>query len=331
MHLPYLYTETAFNHQGDFDYLKKCIEATAEAGFNGIKFQIVLDLNELMSAKHKSYKLISGFVFTKEEWVRIIDYAFELDLDIIVMPLDKASANLIAEIQDRIKFIDIHSVSFYDKHLLHEISKINKPIILGVGGRTISEIDEKLNYFQNVSILMVGFQSFPSHVKDVRLGKISFLQRKYPDLLIGYADHSSNLSDDTISTNEWAYLLGASIFEKHITLEEESDRVDNTSSIGKEKLAEVKIRIDRLSNEVLLSEKDSYYSGFSDKELDYRNRQKVFVASRDLNEDHLLTEQDLILKMSDSEDGITDIKDIIGRKIQSTIEKDQAITSEILH
>lgn len=68
---------------------------------------------------------------------------------------------------------------------------------------------------------MVGFQAFPSKLEEIKLSRISFLKTKFDSLKIGYADHSEFNSEDAIESNLYARLLGASIFEKHITLKEE--------------------------------------------------------------------------------------------------------------
>ena len=144
---------------------------------------------------------------------------------------------MLLEYKKNIKYLELHSVSFNDTSLKKMIKESNIPLILGAGGRTLKEINSLLLYFgSQVEVLMHGFQSFPSKIENVRLDKIFFLASKFPFLKIGYADHSSFDDNFSVTSNEYAYLLGARVFEKHITLEEGVKRIDYESSVGADKI-----------------------------------------------------------------------------------------------
>ena len=216
MNKAYFYTETAFHHQGDLAFMKGLIDASKNSGANGVKFQVMTNTSDFISTKHKAFKDLDSYCFNIGQWREIFAYTQNIGLDIIMMPLNSEAFALLSDY--KIKYLDIHSVSFYDNVLLDNIKKSGIEIILGVGGRTLDEIVDKVSYFKDkLKVLMVGFQSFPSKLEDVKIGKIAFLKDKFPDLLIGYADHSAFDSIHAISSNEYASVLGATIFEKHIT------------------------------------------------------------------------------------------------------------------
>ena len=96
-------------------------------------------------------------------------------------------------------------------------------MILGVGGRTIEDIDFALKEMSNLNpdiksriILMYGFQSFPTDYEKLNLSKLSNLKEEY-NCVLGYADHTS-FSEIKIGNEivKYAYLVGARLIEKHI-------------------------------------------------------------------------------------------------------------------
>lgn len=229
----YLYAETAFHHQGDITYLKKLIETSSQIGLNGVKFQVLVNINELVSSYHSQYDILSSYIFSKDQWQDIFSFTKKTGLDIIMMPLDKESFNL--DLRD-VAYFDVHPVSYYDDVVINGIKRHDIPIIIGVGGRKIEEINTLIETLgENVKVLMTGFQSFPTNINHVKLLRIKSLANLYPGMTIGYADHSSYNDSMSIVSNEYAYLLGARVFEKHLTLDEGKKRVDFEAAIGPEK------------------------------------------------------------------------------------------------
>ncbi len=91
----YIYAETAFHHEGDKEYLKKLVKEAKNAGVNGVKFQVLIDLNQLMSRHHSAYQEAEKWVLSFEEWKEIFQYTSELGLDLILMPIDEKAFGLI--------------------------------------------------------------------------------------------------------------------------------------------------------------------------------------------------------------------------------------------
>ena len=129
----YLYTETAFHHEGDYDYMIKLIDASKEIGAKGIKFQVLVKLSNLVSPKHSGYNSLIPTIFTQKEWKNIFKYTKKIGLDIIFMPCDSESFIFFNDPEIEIDYIDIHSVSFYDNKVLAAIKNTQTPIILGIG------------------------------------------------------------------------------------------------------------------------------------------------------------------------------------------------------
>ncbi len=321
----YLYTETAFHHEGDMEYIKKLIDASKEAGANGVKFQVLMDLNNLTSSKHVLFDKLQSCIFSKKQWTEIFKYTSSLGLDVIMMPLDEGSFELLDESGVGIKYFDLHSVSFYDQLILDNIKQRKIPLILGVGGRTIEEIQEKKDFFgDQFQVIMVGFQSYPSKLEDVKMGRINLYKKLFPNHLIGYADHSSFDNDHAIKSNEYAYLLGATIFEKHITVDQGKERLDYQSALGEEGVKVLVDNLKYLDGEVLSYDEESLLK-IDEPELTYRNRQKVAVALKPIIPGETITSENVVFKMTEDGQGEADMSNILGKKVKQEIGKDEAI------
>ncbi|HQX04628.1 MAG: N-acetylneuraminate synthase family protein [Flavobacterium sp.] len=319
----YFYIETAFHHEGDLNYLKELIYNAKLINADGVKFQVLTNIDDFVAVQHSGYDILKKYCFSYNQWSSIFEYTKGLDLDIILMPLNKEALKLVDVFP--IKYIDIHSVSFNDIFLLEEINNYHQNIILGIGGRTFDEIKEKISFFNDkVKVLMVGFQSFPSMLEDVNLGKIKHLVNDFSKFLIGYADHSSFDDENAISSNEYARLLGATIFEKHVTLNEGIERVDYNSAISFEKMKRIIEKINFIESHILIDNNTAYK--LNDKERVYRDRQLVCVSNKIIEKGNYINKEDISFKMvSDSNNCITNSSDLIGRISAENILKNQPI------
>jgi sialic acid synthase SpsE len=321
----YFYTETAFHHEGDWDYLIKLIDASKRVGAQGVKFQVIMDIDKLTSSKHALYPKLQSCVFSKEEWEKAFNYCQENGLDVIMMPLDLGSFDLIKDGNTKISYLDLHSVSFYDQIILDKIKQSEIPLMIGVGGRSIDEINEKRSFFgDQLKVLMVGFQSYPSKLEDVKLGRIQLYKDMYPSMEIGYADHSSFDSEFAIKSNEYAYLLGATYFEKHITIDPGKERLDFQSALGEENVKQLIENLNYLDQQVFRFSKGDLRK-IEEPELTYRNRQKVVVAKTDLKVGEIITNENTLFKMTQSGEGEQSISTLFNKQLINSVDKDVAI------
>lgn len=322
----YLYTETAYHHQGDMIFIKELIDASKTSGANGVKFQVMTKTSDFISTKHKAFEQLNDYCFNLKEWEEIFEYTLNQELDIIMMPLNTEAFQLINKF--KIKYLDIHSVSFYDEAIISKVKESNLDIILAVGGRTLGEIKDKAAYFGNkLKVLMTGFQSFPSKLEEVKIGKITHLKNMFPNILIGYADHSAFDHDFAVRSNEYAALLGATVFEKHITTLEGVERVDFNSAVSPEKIREI---VDRLTfiNQYINTDFETSFS-FEESEKVYRDRQVRCVAKSDIDAGTKITQEHILLKLvHNPENSFSRIEELIGKVTSKKVTFDEVFNSE---
>ena len=314
----YIYADTAFIHQGESDYLEKLIDEVYRANCDGIKFQLLFDVASSYSDKLPNYSVINNWIFSPNKWLSFIQYAKKLGLDVIILPIDISALDFCFANTELIDAIELHSISLNEIQMLERITELDKiPIILGIGGRTIDEIELALDYTErNNIILMHGIQNFPTEVSDTCLSKIAKLSAFYPHL-IGYADHTlyNNVYGEYLL--EYAYLLGARVFEKHLTLEKGVKRIDYEAAVNIDDLINIRSRLEILIN--ILGDDSRYH--VTNKEVKYRKREKKLAYAKSCIKGERIDQESLmyIVHPEDSELEQSDYKKIIGRKLKKNV------------
>ena len=318
--------ETAFSHEGDFEYLLNQIDEALKAKADYIKFQVFIDLDQYIVPNHPSYDLVKNWIFSKLQWEVAFKSAKEKGLKVLALPLNLSSLQFVFSQDNLIDIYEIHPVCFHDIHLIDYLKTANKKILIGVGGATIDEIDAlilKLEKSKNEIIMMHGFQSFPTQATKLNLGKIRTFKDKY-NCEVGYADHSSFEDDSFKSLNSYAYCLGASYFEKHIVLEKGKKRIDYETAINSSIFLEMRAALD-ITVSVFGNKSGSF---LNDKEIAYKKREKLPVYNTDLKKGKVLTLKDFCYKIIEVNESYEKIKseDIIGEILCLDVFENQIIT-----
>ena len=169
-----------------------------------------------ITSQYELFKQLDGF--NRDDYAELHSYCQELDIDFLSTPFDYASADYLDE------FVDIYKISSSDitnLPFIRHIAKKGKPIYLSVGASYLSEVDEAVRAIKeegnNEICLMHCVLSYPTKNEDANLNIISSLKKIYPDITIGFSDHT--VPDPCMTILTAAYLLGAEIIEKHFTLD----------------------------------------------------------------------------------------------------------------
>lgn len=301
--------ETAFNHEGDKNYLLQLIDEISNTGISHIKFQVLIDCDEFVSELSAAYKISKTWCFSEAEWEEIFARVEHHGLRLFLMPLDTKAVTLCE--RSTVDFVEIHSVSFNDFVLRERVKqKIgNRKLVFGLGGRTLEEIELlKKDYAEKQLVLMHGFQAFPSKLDDVKLARLKYLMESFPGSSLGYADHSAPDTNDAVYSSIYAYHLGARIFEKHVTLE--TERTDSQSAFTAEQLSRYVNEMNRF--ESIVNEDKANAFSFTDNEKNYRNRQKQVVAIKEIKQGECFDESNLALKMHTEQGLFTRLDEVIG-------------------
>lgn len=232
----YFIAEIGINHNGDINTALKLIEAAKLAKCDAIKFQkrtpeICVPKNQWNivrdtpwgKMKYIDYK--KKIEFNLSQYKKIHRFAKKLNIEMIASCWDIPSVKFMKKLN--IKFYKIASACLTDLKLLKEIKKTRKPIILSTGMSTEDQIKKSVKILGAKNLcIMHCTSSYPASNNELNLNYIKKLDRMFPGAVIGYSGHEINLSS-TIA----AFVLGAKIIERHITLDRSMWGTDQKSSI----------------------------------------------------------------------------------------------------
>lgn len=222
----FVIAEVGQNHNGDLDLAREYIRIFAFEGANAIKFQT--RNNEYLFSKdayEAPYSSENAFAATygahreklelKPEWLPILkEDCTKHGVKFMSTPFDEPSLEVLKQID-----VDILKVASFDLGnlpLIHRIAALGKPVVMSVGGGKIdqirSSVEVLLNHHDEVAILHC-VSEYPCEYNRLGLNNIEVLIKEFPQCTIGSSDHFNGILSGPI-----AYMKGARVFEKHVTL-----------------------------------------------------------------------------------------------------------------
>lgn len=319
-----LIAETAFTHEGDLDYLLEQIRIAKSVDVDYIKFQVLIDIDSVYSDSTDIYRDMKSKMLSPENWIYAMSFAQKIGLKTLILPIDYKALELAIN-TEYTDAIEIHSICLNDVLFLNQInnSETKKMIVLGVGGRTNTDIDFCINYLNSDNLLLMsGFQSFPTQKKDANLGKIKSLRNSY-DYPVGYADHTPWDEDDSLMVLT-SLALGVDYLEKHITLIKGKDRADYYSAVSKKEFLNLRKHIAFYQ---LIYGNDKL-DLLSHKEITYKNRERKIIALNDIKKGELFSCSNIGYSVVDKITSIEqkDFNTILSKKAKLDIKKGDIIS-----
>ena len=233
----YIIAEIGINHNGDLDIAKRLIDIAALSGCDAVKFQkrnpdvcvpehqknVMRDTPwGTMTYLEYKYKV----EFEKIEYDKIDSYCKEKGIAWSASPWDLASLNFLN--QYNLPFIKLPSAMLTNYPLIEACAKSGKKVILSTGMSTEEEIDIAIEtirkHTDNFAILHCN-STYPAPLNELSLSTITTLKNKY-NCEIGYSGHEFR-----IGTTVASVYLGATIIERHITLDRTMWGTDHLSSV----------------------------------------------------------------------------------------------------
>ena len=281
----YLIAEIANSHEGNFETAKKLIDVAHSSNADIVKFQL-FKTAELLEKNHESFHIFQKLEMKNSEWSKLITFAKRKKIKVFFDVFGISSAKIAYKLKpDGFK---IHTSDITNSQLLNFFSKSKKPILLSTGGVTTKEISyalELLTKNNKEIILMHGFQGYPTKLLDLNLLRITELKRQF-GLPVGIMEHVSGNSDMALIAPLLGMSLGATIIEKHLTLDRSLKGTDYFSSLNPNEFKTLSKLIH--STKQSLGSKDLI---FSKNELLYRlKHKKNTITKRPLKKNTSLNE-----------------------------------------
>lgn len=263
--------------------------------------------------------------FNEEDYKELSDYCKEVGISFMSTPFDMASADYLNDMVDIYK---ISSSDLTNHPFIRHIAKKGKPIYLSVGASYLSEIEEAVRIMKEEGCpdicLLHCVLSYPTKNSDANLNMIKVLKRTFPDLRIGYSDHT--LPDPTMTILTTAFLYGAEVIEKHFTLDKTLQGNDHYHAGDPEDFKKAIQNFETIIEVSGLEEK----TVLPCEEIPRREARRSLVLTRDMKCGEIIDGKDIMAKRPGT--GIspkfTDI--VIGKKVNMDLKEDTVLTWEMI-
>lgn len=322
--------EAGVNHNGDFELAKKLLLKAKESGADIVKFQTFKAENLVVkSAKKAEYQIentknndsqlsmLKYLELKKEEYVKLSEYAKELNIHFLSTPFDIESLEFLKTLD--MPYYKIPSGEITNLPYLQAIGKLGKKVILSTGMSKLGEVEDAIQVLKKVGttdiILLHCTTEYPTPFEDVNLNAMKTLGQAF-NLPVGYSDHTKG-----IEVAIAAVAMGATVIEKHFTLDKNMEGPDHKASLEPH---ELKSLVDSIRNiETALGDGVKRVSKSEEKNVEIVR--KSIVAKTDIKKGEVFSEDNITTKRPGS--GISPMKwyDVLGAKAEKNYSEDDLI------
>jgi len=308
---------------------KLMVKEAKDAGIHAVKFQTYKantlaaknspsywDTNEeATTSQFELFKKFDSFSFN--EYKELAEYCNELDIEFLSTAFDIESADYLYDLMDvyKISSSDLTNLPFVE----HQAKK-GKSILLSIGASDEDEIDRTLKVIKANNnqpiVLLHCVLEYPTPFEHANLNRIVTLKEKYPDLIIGYSDHTK--PDYHVDVVKTAYNLGALVVEKHFTLDKKLPGNDHYHAMDPEDARKIVEGI-----EFIRSIRGSYEIKHLESEAASRqNARRSLVSNIDIKAGEEITKEMLTFKRPGTGISPTEIDNLIGKTAKADIQED---------
>ena len=333
---PYVIAEAGVNHEADMNLAVRLIEEAKEGGADAIKFQSY-KAETIASKNSPSYwdlekeptrsqfKLFKKYdSFWKKEFEKLKTICDKNQIEFLSTPFDVESSNFLNDLMGAYK---VSSSDMNNKPFIEHICEFGKPILLSTGASYIDEVDNSVSWIKkngNPLALMHCILNYPCSDENANLGMILDLRHRYPDLVIGYSDHTLPKDMKTVET---AVILGSKIIEKHFTFDKTLPGNDHYHAMDKQDLKRLIQRLAHLEEIIGIMGKKPIDSEM----ISRQNARRSLVLNHALKKDDIISKDCLTWKRPGTGIGPNEIENIVGRRVNKDLCEDEIIKWEDLY
>lgn len=250
---PFIIAEMSGNHNKSLQRALEIVEEAAKAGAHAIKLQTytpetmtikgALTINDKGSLWNgrELYDLYQE-AYTPWEWHKqIFSKAKELGVFAFSTPFDESSVDFLEELG--VEAYKVASFENTDWNLLKKIAQTGKPVIMSTGAATLADIDESVRVLRENGcvdlVLLKCTSTYPATPENTNLRTITHLREMF-NCHVGLSDHTMGIGVSIASI-----AFGASVIEKHFTLNRSDGGVDSAFSIEPSELKSLVLESER--------------------------------------------------------------------------------------
>lgn len=232
--------EAGVNHNGSLEIAKKLVDVAVSSGADAVKFQtfkadklVVKQApkaayqNETTDKNETQHEMLKKLELTEEMHRELIKYCKEKNIMFLSTPFDIDSVNMLVRLG--IDIIKIPSGEITNLPYLREVARQKKKVILSTGMSNMQEVKEAVQILkkygaEDITVLHCNSQ-YPTPMKDVNL-RAMVSMRDELKLPVGYSDHTQGIEVPIA-----AVAMGATVIEKHFTLDKTMEGPDHKASL----------------------------------------------------------------------------------------------------
>lgn len=326
----YVIAEIGHNHQGDIQKAKELFRVAKACGANAVKLQKrhnrTLFTREMYEGAYNSENAFGptygahreALEFGHDAYEELFDYARQIGITMFATAFDIRSADFLEGFGAPV--YKIASGDLTNTPLLRHVAAFGKPVIISTGGANMDDVRRAYDAVKPINgqiALLQATAGYPPAWEELNLRVIETFREEFPDAVIGFSSHDSGIAMAMVG-----YTLGARIIEKHFTLNRALKGTDHAFSLEHSGLEKMVRDLKRAH----VAMGDGVKRRYPSEEKPLLKMAKKIVASRNIPEGHVLTEEDLAIKSPS--DGLPpyEIEKLIGRVVKHAMAEDESIS-----
>ncbi|WP_436414235.1 N-acetylneuraminate synthase [Petrimonas sp.] len=327
--------EAGVNHNGSIENAFRLIDIAASAGVDYVKFQTFKAENLVSQSAKKAeyqiqntgnkeenqYQMLKKLELSEEQHEQLLRYCKEKNVKFFSTAFDLDSLNYLYTIG--LEMVKIPSGEITNLPYLRKAATLFKKVILSTGMATLEDINAALSVFltagvskNDITILHCNTE-YPTPMQDVNLCAMLHIQKEF-GTPIGYSDHTLGIEVPIA-----AVALGASVIEKHFTLDKTMEGPDHKASLEPDELKAMVKAIRNIERAI---------SGTREKSVSLSEQKNITVARKSIvakatiKKGDLFSESNITIKRPGT--GISPMKwdVVIGKTASKDFEIDELIS-----
>jgi len=323
--------EAGVNHNGDINLAKQLIDAAADAKVDYVKFQTFKAENLVSKSAKKAeyqktntknndsqYSMLKALELSDADHEILIKYCDEKKVKFLSTAFDFDS---IEYLKDKLDFYKIPSGEITNYPYLVKVAKLGLSIVMSTGMATLQEVKDALTVLvengvpkENITILHCNTE-YPTPMQDVNLTAMNTIGREL-GVDIGYSDHTLGIEIPIA-----AVALGATVIEKHFTLDRNLEGPDHAASLEPDELKNMVSAIRNI--ELALGNGVKEPSESEQKNISIAR--KSIVASSEIKIGEVFSEDNITVKRPGTGVSPMKWKEVLGQKASKNYKTDENI------
>ena len=297
----FIIAEAGVNHNGSFELAKQLVDKAVWAGADCIKFQTFNSKNLVSkNAQKAEYQkkttdssesqldMLKKLELSKAEFVELRDYCNQKEIMFLPTPFDLESIDFLSSIG--VKTWKVPSGEITNYPFLRAIGKRKESVIMSTGMCTLDEVRDAIKVLKDFGTtditLLHCTTEYPAPYDSVNLKAMLTLKNEF-GFNVGYSDHTNGIAVPVA-----AVAMGASVIEKHFTLDKNMEGPDHKASLEPDELKQM---VQSIRN-VELALGDGIKKPSEAEKKNIAIARKSIVAACEIKKGEIFTEENLTAK-----------------------------------